>query len=153
MANKVLLVGQSMVPVITKHEHFSHAADIGVRGVGSTKAKAFEGAARALTEVVTNLEIVEADTPVDITCTGDDDELLLVAWLNELIYEMVTRKMLFRRFSVQIQSPDLKARAWGEPIDIKRHQPAAEIKGATFTALKVARREDGLWLAQCVVDV
>ena len=134
-------------------QHFAHDADIGVRGLGETKAKAFEGAACALTEVVTDLDRVAPETPVNIACTAADDELLLVAWLNELVYEMVTRKMLFSRFSVRTRGHDLEARAWGEPIDVARHQPAAEIKGATLTALKVARRADGRWLAQCVVDV
>jgi SHS2 domain-containing protein len=31
--------------------------------------------------------------------------------------------------------------------------PAVEPKGATLTALKVERQDDGAWVAQCVVDV
>ena len=34
---------------------------------------------------------------------GPDDELLLVDWLNALIYEMATRRMLFGRFDVTIE--------------------------------------------------
>ena len=39
------------------------------------------------------------------------------------------------------------------PRDVARHEPAAEVKGATYTALAVEHRPDGRWLAQCVVDV
>jgi SHS2 domain-containing protein len=47
----------------------------------------------------------------------------------------------------------LRATAWGEPVEVTRHQPAVEVKGATYTELRVQRTEDGGWLAQCVVDV
>jgi tRNA nucleotidyltransferase (CCA-adding enzyme) len=79
--------------------------------------------------------------------------LLLVDWLNALILEMAARHMLFSRFEVSLDGHRLNATAWGEPIDLGRHQPAVEIKGATYTALKVGRMESGQWLAQCVVDV
>ncbi len=42
---------------------------------------------------------------------------------------------------------------WGEAVDRQKHQPAVEIKGATFTELHVCQQADGLWLAQCIVDV
>ena len=47
----------------------------------------------------------------------------------------------------------LRATAWGEPVVVARHRPAVEVKGATYTALCVARQPDGRWLAQTVVDV
>jgi tRNA nucleotidyltransferase (CCA-adding enzyme) len=137
----------------TRWEHFPHQADMGVRGVGATKAEAFEQAALALTSVVANLEVVLPVQVVEITCEAPDDELLLVDWLNALVYEMATRKMLFSRFQVQIAGPHLRGKAWGEPVDITRHQPAVEVKGATYTALRVFQDKDGSWLAQCVVDV
>ena len=74
-------------------------------------------------------------------------------WLNALVYEMATRRMLFAAFVVAIEGPQLKATAWGEPVDRVRHEPAVEVKGATYTSLCVERRSDGTWLAQCVVDV
>ena len=80
-------------------------------------------------------------------------ELLFVDWLNALIFEITTRKMLFCRFQVMIDGHNLQATATGEPIDIERHQPAVEIKGATLTELKVFRDSNNLWHAQCVVDV
>jgi SHS2 domain-containing protein len=47
----------------------------------------------------------------------------------------------------------LEGKAWGEPVDVGRHQPAVEVKGATYTGLRVARENDGAWVAECVVDV
>lgn len=132
---------------------FPHDADVGVRGLGPTREAAFAQAACALTAALTDLELVEAQHCVEIACEAPDDELLLVDWLNALVFEMATRKMLFRRFAIRIENGRLEAKAWGEPIEVARHQPAAEAKGATLTALKVARAPDGRWLAQCVIDV
>ncbi len=134
-------------------EHFAHGADIGVRGTGATKADAFAQAAIALTAVVTDPPNVRTENGVPIACEAPDDELLLVDWLNALIYEMATRRMLFGRFDVAIDGGRLAATAWGEPVDRERHEPAVEVKGATLTAVRVARLDDGRWLAQCVVDV
>lgn len=134
-------------------EHFPHEADMGVRGIGRSKDEAFEQAALALTAVVTDLHKVDPELELIIEREAPDDELLFAEWLNALVYEMSTRKMLFSRFEVVLQPGKLKARAWGEPVDVQKHQPAVEIKGATYTALAVTQMPGGRWLAQCVVDV
>jgi tRNA nucleotidyltransferase (CCA-adding enzyme) len=134
-------------------EHFEHEADMGVRGRGATRAAAFEQAALAMTAVVTDPADVRASEAVAIQCAAPDDELLLADWLNALIYAMSTRKMVFGRFAVTLSGHRLEATAWGEPVDVARHQPAVEIKGATYTALAVRQTADGGWEAQCVVDV
>ena len=134
-------------------EHFPHGADIGVRGVGRTKAQAFEQAALALTKVVSNPDSIASRDEIEIESEAADDRFLLVDWLNRLIYEMAVRHMLFGRFAVTMENGLLRGRAWGERIDQARHRPAVEPKGATFTALKVEQRADGAWIAQCVVDV
>ena len=125
---------------------------MGVRGIGRTKEEAFAQAALALTAVITDPVGVRAVEPVTIGCCAPDDEMLLVDWLNALIYEMATRKLLFSRFDVHITDHRLEAHAWGEPVIRARHEPAVEVKGATYTALRVAHEQDR-WIAQCVVDV
>ena len=133
-------------------EHFPHDADIGIRGFGATPAEAFEQAAVALTTIVTHAE-VKPLAAVEVTCEVPDLELLFVDWLNTVIYEMAVRKMLFARFAVTIEGTRLKATLWGELVDVARHAPACEPKGATYTALRVAQETDGVWSAGCVVDV
>jgi tRNA nucleotidyltransferase (CCA-adding enzyme) len=134
-------------------EHFAHQADIGVRGRGPTKEAAFAAAALALTAVVAAPESVRPLAEVALSCRAPDDELLLVEWLNALVTEMAVRRMLFSRFEIRLRAGELQARLWGEPVDVGRHQPAVEVKGATYTELRVRPADDGGWLAQCVVDV
>jgi len=137
--------------------HFAHGADIGVWGAGASPAEAFAAAATALTAVVTDPARVAPATPVAIACDGADLELLFVAWLDALIFEMATRQMVFGRFTVAIDRGDtgwrLTATAWGEGVAVDRHRPAVEVKGATLTGLAVTQGADGGWRAQCVVDV
>ena len=125
---------------------------MGVRGFGNNPAEAFEQAALAMSAIITELSLIEPDQQTKLVCEETEQDLLFVDWLNALIYEMSTRHMLFSRFDVVIANGRLTATAWGEPIDVKRHQPAVEIKGATYTELAVYE-SNGEWIAQCVVDV
>lgn len=142
-------------------QHYSHPADIGIRGVGPTKEEAFSQAALALTAIITDLQTVESKERVDISCEEQDDGLLFVNWLNALLYEMATQRMLFSKFDVKIEGSrkagsrinQLHAKAWGERIDLKKHSPAVEVKAATYTDLNVEQDKDGNWLVQCIVDV
>lgn len=138
--------------MLERWEHYEHDADVGVRGFGDTKAKAFEQCALAVTAAVADVRKVWALDQITLHCEAPDDELLLAGWLNALIYEMATRRMLFSKFHVRLGDGKLSADAWGEAVDPARHYPAVEVKGATFTTLRVARHEDG-WVAQTVIDV
>jgi SHS2 domain-containing protein len=60
--------------------------------------------------------------------------------------------MLFCRFAVRVEGDALVAEAWGEPVDVARHHPAVEVKGATNTTQQVVREDEG-WRAQTVIDV
>ena len=141
-----------MITPEVRWETVAHGADIGVRGFGATRERAFEAAALAMTGVITDPASVRASERVALECTGPDDELLLNAWLNAVITQMSLQRMLFARFEVTIVGAALTGAAWGEPVDVLRHSPAVEVKGATFTELAVRSSADG-WVAQCVVDV
>jgi SHS2 domain-containing protein len=133
--------------------HFPHEADVGLHGYGPTLASAFEQAALALTGAVTDPVNVAAREAVTVHCSAPAADVLLVDWLNALVFEMATGHRLFGRFRVTLTDGDLEATAWGERVDPGRHRPAVEVKGATYTALAVAREDDGLWHARCVIDV
>jgi len=136
----------------TRWEHFNHQADIGIRGFGPTLDQAFTQVAIALINVITSVPI-NPDQSVVISCQADNPDDLLYDWLNQLIFQIAKDKFLYRRFDVEIVENRLTAVVYGEPIDIKHHQPIVEIKAATYTELKVEQDAIGQWLAQCIVDV
>lgn len=132
---------------------YPHDADIGVRGYGKDSAEAFANAALAMTSAITPLSNVTAKEAVQLTCSAPELDVLFVDWLNAVIYEMSVRKMLFAVFEVSIEGTELRAMLRGETVDINRHAPNVEPKGATFTGLRVAKGPDGRWVAECIVDV
>ncbi len=133
-------------------EHFSHQADIGIKAIADSLPSAFEQAALALTAIVTEQGNVEATESVQIECSAENNELLLIDWLNSVIYEMAVRKMLFSRFQVRIENLKLSAKIWGEKINQDKHNPVVEPKAVTYNQLSV-KNENGKWNVQCVVDV
>ena len=157
-------------------EHFEHGADVGVRGIGGTLSEAFEGAASALCSLVSgDPASVRPAAEEELTADAPDLESLLVRFLNELISRMSAHRMVYGRISAAVTPGSdgvparLSARLLGEPIDLDRHEPTVEPKGASFTLARVARKEaprraegdvgrgaqeaGDEWVAQCVVDV
>ena len=106
----------------------------------------------ALEAVNVDPKKIEHKQKIEVTCNERDRELLLISWLNSLLYEMATRKMLFSKFHVEIKDDRLIGFAWGEKLDIKKHKPIMEIKGISYSDLKVTQ-ENGKWMVQCIVDV
>lgn len=133
-------------------EHYSHTADMGIRGFGITMEEAFAAAALAMVAISVEPKKIKQKQKVKVVCEQQENELLLIAWLSSLLYEMATRKMLFSKFEVSIKGEQLTGKAWGEKLDLKRHRPVVEIKGTTYSDLKVMQ-EKGRWIAQCIVDI
>ena len=146
-------IDQKITETAASWQHFPHVADMGIRGFGASCSEAFAQAALALTAIICDPSQVRPAAGIEIHCSAPDRELLLVDWLNALVYEMAIRRMLFSRFDIDIEGNVLNATVWGEIVDRLRHQPAVEVKGATYTELKVGQELDGRWYAQCVVDV
>ena len=138
---------------VSRWEHFPHDADLGVRGFGATPAEAFVQAARALCAAIVDLARVRCDEAIDIEREAPSLDILLMDWLNALVYEMAARRMISSTFEVSLAGDRLTGRAFGEKISRERHAPAVEVKGTTFTELAVREDRPGLWRAQCVIDV
>ncbi len=138
--------------VDAKWEHFPHGADIGIRGLGPTIDAAFEQVALALTAVLVPPDRVVSRETIEVSCDAPTHDVLLYDWIDAIIYEMATRDMVFGAFEVRIDGSRLTARLQGERVDRSRHEPAIEVKGPTYTELRVAQ-EGEAWVAQCVVDV
>ena len=134
-------------------EHFEHAADIGLSAVADTRPELFEAMGEALTALITEPGDVRAEQNVAIRCEAPDDALLLADWINALVYEMATHKMVFGAWRVRLENHALYAEVSGERVDRERHQPVVEVKGATYTELAVEQDDSGSWHGRCIVDV
>lgn len=84
-----------------------------------------------------------------------DLELLLLHFLNELVYLRDTEQLLLRAPALDVVQQDdasLSGELVGEPIDRARHALLAEVKAATAHGLRVARVASG-WEARVTLDV
>jgi SHS2 domain-containing protein len=87
-----------------------------------------------------------------VELTAPDEEDLLVAWLNELIYLFDTENILFKRFEVTVLDNRLKARVYGEKVDSSRHRLKTGVKGATYHMLGVSKGDSGCRV-QVIFDI
>src|SRR5512137_994620 len=131
-----------------QYETFEHEADIGIRGFGSTMEEAFANAAAALYSVMVDIAAIEQKEFRGVNVTAEDQEQLLVEWLNALLAVSDIERMVFSKFEVRIEGNRLAGTAWGEHLDHGRHHAHTEVKGATYHQLSV-RKEGGRFVAQC----
>ena len=146
------MVGWKGYLLTIRYETFEHEADIGIRGFGTTLEEAFANAAAALYSVMVDITRVDQKEFRGVNVSADDQEQLLVEWLNALLAVSDIERLAFSRFEVRIEGNRLAGTAWGEHLDRTRHQAHVEVKGATYHMLSV-RQENGRFVAQCVVDV
>ncbi|MFC1974692.1 archease [Chloroflexota bacterium] len=119
-------------------ELLDHTADVGIIAYGTDVSQAFANAARALFSLITELDNVEEVIYRDIELTAQDQESLLVEWLNELIYLFDAENILFKRFDItELNNRQLKARSYGEKVDSSKHKLKTGVKAATYHMLKI----------------
>lgn len=124
---------------------------------GEGREELFRAAAEALlNEMVENPAAIGTQETADISLRQEALDLLLMDFLNELIYLKDARQLLLRVDNLEIgEEPDgftLTARCSGETIDPTRHHLLADVKAATLYRLKVERVE-GRWKGTVVLDI
>lgn len=133
-------------------EIINHTADVGIRAYGANIGQAFANAARALFSLMVEPDNVGEVIYRDIELTAQDQESLLVEWLNELIYLFDVENIIFKRFEIiEINNTQLKARGYGEKVDISKHKLKTGVKAATYHMLRVDKGDD--YQVQVLFDI
>ena len=123
---------------------------------GETLEGVFAAAAEAL--LAATLEDPGSVEERERRCVAFDEpdlELLLLCFLNELVYLRDEEELLLHAGRLRVESNDrarLDAELWGEPIRPERHPLATEVKAATAHALSVRATAHG-WEASVTLDV
>ena len=125
------------------YELIEHTADVGVKAYGKTLSEAFENAAKAMFEIITDTSEIESIGQYDIDLSAPDLEQLLVDWLNELLYINSTKNLVFGFFKVEINEKEKKltAKIFGEKFNISKHKIGTEIKAVTYHMLEVKNKK------------
>jgi SHS2 domain-containing protein len=131
------------------YEPLQHTADTGFRAWGSTLEELFANAALALVHTAVDASAACAVEPYPIAAAGADLGEQLVNWLNEVLYWLDARRVVFARFDVMCPG---QGTGWGEPRDDRRHPPLLVVKAVTFHQLRIERTPEG-WVADVFVDI
>ena len=134
-------------------ELVEHTADIGIRARGHRREEVFELAAEAMFSLICDPMTIEGAETVEVSVAAEQPDLLLAAWLNELLYRFEAGRILFDRFEVtELGDTHLRAAVSGEPLDPVRHAVCGGVKAATLHELSLTPCEDG-WEGFVLLDV
>jgi len=130
-----------------------HTADVGFEARGRTREEVFANAARALTDLMVDLQMIRPAREVTLEVSSSSATNLLVDWLSEILYRYDAEGWLFRDFAVTpLSDQALAATARGEKFDPARHRMKLLVKAVTYHQLVLENTSDG-WRAQVYVDI
>jgi len=123
-----------------KFEPFEHTADIGLVVYGLTLKTLFKNSASGMFSFLADLSSITPDKKVFIEVRGIDYESLLINFLNEMLFQFNTKKIIFSEFNIkQFKKYYLKAEISGCRLSELKTGPHYEIKAATYHNLKISR--------------
>jgi SHS2 domain-containing protein len=132
---------------------FGTTADVGVESLGDTLDEAFEAQAEGMFDIMAELQNVRSKEEFTVQAEGDDDERLLVSFLNELLFLFDAKGYLLREFNItESGNGKLKAVVKGEEIDTSKHVVKTPVKAVTYHMLKVERTGEG-YKTRVVYDI
>lgn len=135
-------------------EYIEHTADAGMIVRGDSLHSLFTNAAQGLFEMIAVVDSIDETSVIDIQLQSESVEMLLVAWLDELVFKHETADMFFKRVDISsISQSTLIAKVFGEPTDFSKHIVYTEIKAVTYHQLYVKQNTKGNWEAQVIFDL
>lgn len=122
-----------------------HTADAYIEAYGDTLEEAFENAAFATMEVMTDAEKVEPRIEDNVEVEAHDEYALLYNWIEDLLIRFDTTENLYSRFKISsIEETTgglrLKAKIWGEPFDPEKHPRKVGVKAITYHRMEIVKK-------------
>jgi SHS2 domain-containing protein len=123
-------------------EFLEHTADVYIAAYGKDLAEAFENAALAMFETMTDTKGVKPINEKAVEAKGADKQALFYNWLEQLLIKFEVEGVLLSKFRVQnIQQAEagfkLEANVYGEPYDPKRHKQKVGVKAVTYHRMEI----------------
>lgn len=132
-------------------------ADIAFEATGGNLEELIVAAADAtLNVMVENLDAVLARERRRLELTDKDLDLLLVNFLQEIVFHKDAEQLLLRVSSCRLTRTRscfrVVAEAYGERLDPSRHEQRVDVKGVTLHQFNLERTADG-WRVRVILDV
>lgn len=144
-------------PMLRRFDFLEHTADAYIVAYGQNLKEAFENAALATFEIMTNTQKIEPKVEAEVKVEAHDEYALLYDWLEELIVRFETTGNLYSRFKISgIQKTPsglkLRARIWGEPFNPEKHQQKVGVKGVTYHRMEIIKKPNKVTL-RFILDI
>lgn len=139
------------------YEFLEHTADAYVAAYGRDLAEAFQNAAVAMFNVMTEVEKVKPKHEERVEVQGKDEHALLYRWLEALLVKSEVNRMLYSKFQISnIRATsagfNLEAKAWGEKFDPKKHLQKAGVKAITYHRMEILKNHGKVTL-KFILDI
>jgi len=140
-----------------KFEFLEHMVDAYVAAYGEDLAGAFENAALAMFDVMTDLEGVGSEVEDSVEVLAQDEYALLYSWLEALLVKFEVEKMVYSKFKVLSlnRTSDgfrLKAKIWGEKFSVGKHVQKVGVKAVTYHRMEIVKEPEKVTL-KFILDI
>jgi SHS2 domain-containing protein len=140
-----------------KFEFLEHTADVLIAAHGQTLEEAFENAALAMFEVMTDTTKIDPAQEDTVEVEAEDEYALLYSWLEALLVKFEVKGMLFSKFRIdRIQDTSdgykLLASVWGEKFNAEKHLQKVAVKAVTYHRMEIIKEHDKATL-EFILDI
>jgi len=136
-----------------RYEQIPHTADIAIRAYGKDLRELFVNAAYGMFDIIADLEGLKSSVSISVNLEAPTTEDLLIAWLDELLYNFYTKDIIFFEFDIiSIGENRVTAKVHGRHVGQNKNRLKTEIKAATYHDLKVTKNPEG-YSVDIVFDV
>ena len=139
------------------YEFLEHTADAYIAAYGKDLSEAFENAATALFDVMTDVARIDPKSRADVQVEGEDEYALLYVWLETLIVRSEVNRMLYCKFKISEidrlpSSFRLRAQIWGERFDAEKHTQKVGVKAVTYHRMEIVKKPEKVTL-KFILDI
>jgi SHS2 domain-containing protein len=140
-----------------KFEFLEHTADVYIAAHGMTLEEAYENAALAMFEVMTDTDKVSPNGEDSVEVEAEDEYALLYSWLEALLVKFETENMLYSKFKISNlkETSDgfkIQATVWGEKFNAEKHTQKVAVKAVTYHRMEIIKEIDKVTL-EFILDI
>ena len=130
------------------YRFLDHATDAIIEVTAKDLKEAFSVTADAVINLTLDQDKVEEKDQKEFSANGKDLRYLLFSWIEEITFVLITQGFAIKRIEFDIDEKEgykINAKAYGEPIDLHKHNFKVEIKAPTFYEMEI-RQDEGVYM-------
>ena len=130
------------------YKFLDHATDAFLEVSAKNLKEAFAVTADAVINITLDQDKVQEKCEKEFSAHGKDLRYLLFSWLEEITFVLITEGFAIKRIEFDIIQNDeyqIDAKAFGETLDLQKHNFKVEIKAPTFYEMKI-EQNNGVYM-------